>query len=726
VQHCPDWLVDWFWGHTKAKNLRQLVRGPLAGRARVQLAGETGVSADAAGRSIGGPSKLVVSATPQQRCNTPFAAHRICPTALLCASIHASTPCPPAGDLHFMMRHSFKQYGPGQSPSLAPSEMPTPAGACLPACVARLSSCVGCQPGQRWCGLGYISVGLPGQQDLPGWLLNIAWGSAECRSLCPHLLLPPNLALRLAAGMSPAGGSPLGGSPLGGSPTASRLSSRSATPQPGLRSYLSPSQLHQSLINRLGGTATAPSAAGSSSTVPAGQAGSLTPQKQPQQAGASPPLVSPLGSSPERPWSPLPGGGSPKQLQGPTAMGGRLPRHAASGQLSGSEIGEISLAAFGSPDSATTSSSTQPISIGSRLAAAMPAGGPALPLLSPVRRGSRGGSVGGEADGLQLGTSPPPAGSSSRPGSASLGMSSPSGPGAGADPSSSSPFNSWWPGLRVRTSASSQDLTAAAAAAAAAGAATDSAMAAGGSLRRSNTFASMSSLDLGGGHAANGRVGGGPASSTSGGPPPGWHLNDPEHLVVCGSGGAFCHPTHVFSEARFRPEFHPAAGPIYIKPPPGATGSAAAAGPGSAGGNGGGLHQQQPGSGMGGVPSSGGGLQRGFPSGSSLYSMGHRGSEAEQRRPAGGEYRCEQAFPNREQVGGAVGPALGLHELPAPAAIVGMLDSALLQMGSPKQLLKDHSCLRCLLLFPPLPSPACAVSEAGPCQPHIPQREQPL
>jgi hypothetical protein len=187
-------------------------------------------------------------------------------------------------------------------------------------------------------------------------------------------------------------------------------------------------------------------------------------------------------------------------------------------------------------------------------------------------------------------------------------------------------------------------------------------MAAGGSLRRSNTFASMSSLDLGGGHAVNGKVGGGTASSTSGGPPPGWHLNDPEHLVVCGSGGAFCHPTHVFSEARFRPEFHPAAGPIYIKPPPGS----AAAGPGSAGGNGGGSHQQQPGSGMGGAPSSGGGLQRGFPSGSSLYSMGHRGSEAEQRRPAGGEYRCEQAFPNREQVGGALVPAL-----PATAACTG-------------------------------------------------------
>ncbi len=39
-------------------------------------------------------------------------------------------PPPPSqtGDLHFMMRHSFRQYGPGQSPSLAPSEAPTPAG----------------------------------------------------------------------------------------------------------------------------------------------------------------------------------------------------------------------------------------------------------------------------------------------------------------------------------------------------------------------------------------------------------------------------------------------------------------------------------------------------------------------------------------------------------------------------------------------------------------------
>ena len=40
VMHCPRWLIDWFWGDQKCKNLRQLVRGPLRGRARVHLAGE--------------------------------------------------------------------------------------------------------------------------------------------------------------------------------------------------------------------------------------------------------------------------------------------------------------------------------------------------------------------------------------------------------------------------------------------------------------------------------------------------------------------------------------------------------------------------------------------------------------------------------------------------------------------------------------------------------------
>ncbi|KAK2079809.1 hypothetical protein QBZ16_002204 [Prototheca wickerhamii] len=40
IMHCPRWLVDWFWGTTSAANLRQLIRGPLRGRARVAVAGD--------------------------------------------------------------------------------------------------------------------------------------------------------------------------------------------------------------------------------------------------------------------------------------------------------------------------------------------------------------------------------------------------------------------------------------------------------------------------------------------------------------------------------------------------------------------------------------------------------------------------------------------------------------------------------------------------------------
>lgn len=79
------------------------------------------------------------------------------------------------------------------------------------------------------------------------------------------------------------------------------------------------------------------------------------------------------------------------------------------------------------------------------------------------------------------------------------------------------------------------------------------------------------------------------------------------------------------SEARFRPEHVPAAGPIYRK-----------------------TEQLQ-------LHHSGsrpGGLQRGFPSNSSLNSLGQPRSEgaAQAQRPAGGEYRCATAFPSAEQV----------------------------------------------------------------------------
>lgn len=45
----------------------------------------------------------------------------------------------------------------------------------------------------------------------------------------------------------------------------------------------------------------------------------------------------------------------------------------------------------------------------------------------------------------------------------------------------------------------------------------------------------------------------------------GWHLNDPEHLVVSGTGGGFLHPTHVFSYSRFRPAHDPAAGAVFLR-----------------------------------------------------------------------------------------------------------------------------------------------------------------
>lgn len=89
-------------------------------------------------------------------------------------------------------------------------------------------------------------------------------------------------------------------------------------------------------------------------------------------------------------------------------------------------------------------------------------------------------------------------------------------------------------------------------------------------------------------------------------PPPGWVLNDAEHLVVCGSGGAFLHPTHVFSYARFRPLHDPSAGPIHVQPTS--------------------LLKEK----------------RSFPSSSSLYSM--RKSDGP-KPSAGGEYQCITSFP---------------------------------------------------------------------------------
>ena len=289
--------------------------------------------------------------------------------------------------------------------------------------------------------------------------------------------------------------------------------------------------------------------------------------------GASPKAAAAAAASP---FGTSPDAGS---LQGSSQAVLPLARRPSSAGWPASETAEAALAAL-SPQASHSSSATtsQPITIGSRLASS---GRPPLPLLSQIRSTASGPTA---AD--QAATSSGRGFDSLSPHPASLGTSPPT---AGTSPPS--PFHSWWPGLGPRPRASS------------------GAEAGGGDTARAASSDTFASLD-GGRDGGRGR---------------GWHLSDPEHLVVCGSGGGFCHPTHVFCEARFCPEHHPAAGPVYLRapaPPAGQEGSRHGAAA----------------------------MQRGFPSGSSLYSLGPRGSEADLQRPAGGEYRCQQAFPTPDQV----------------------------------------------------------------------------
>lgn len=48
-----------------------------------------------------------------------------------------------------------------------------------------------------------------------------------------------------------------------------------------------------------------------------------------------------------------------------------------------------------------------------------------------------------------------------------------------------------------------------------------------------------------------------------------WAPTNPEHLVVCGMGGAFMHPTHVFSESVFGPSTDVVDGPVFVHRPSG-------------------------------------------------------------------------------------------------------------------------------------------------------------
>ena len=75
VQHCPTWLTGWFWGHPgTAKNLRQLVRGPLKGRARIQMAGERRGGGRRAGGHAAGESNRGGGASSSTRSSAGTAA----------------------------------------------------------------------------------------------------------------------------------------------------------------------------------------------------------------------------------------------------------------------------------------------------------------------------------------------------------------------------------------------------------------------------------------------------------------------------------------------------------------------------------------------------------------------------------------------------------------------------------------------------------------------------
>ena len=107
-------------------------------------------------------------------------------------------PCHPLpGDLHFMMRHSYRQYGPGQSPSLAPSELPTPAGAAaaLPRSPDRtrrsMRHCP--RPHHLLCTHPVLTTAAPYCAPEP-----------SCRHLAPGRLAPGRLPARRLAHAEPA------------------------------------------------------------------------------------------------------------------------------------------------------------------------------------------------------------------------------------------------------------------------------------------------------------------------------------------------------------------------------------------------------------------------------------------------------------------------------------------------------------------------------------------
>jgi hypothetical protein len=488
----------------------------------------------------------------------------------------------------------------------------------------------------------------------PQWLISWFWGKTEGKNMRQLLRGPLRGRARMhlcgdlhfymrhsfkpytgtasgAGGISPSPSemsTPAGGSPLGGgSPTSTRCPTPIFTSsggvvgqQQGLGGMSPPAsrQLHQSLLNKLKAVRTA---------------GGASPA-----AGSSPVVArsvnkdTMLGSSPRLSKGSLDlnGGVSIKKGRNATPLSGW------STDDEGTVTAVTSLGAS-PPDQNGGSLHFHPVVPGS----------------SPTTtRSTVNNSTGGTAA-LTCRLPPLPPGGTAAAAAGGGGGGSPSSNREGENGVDNDPIGpqAWWPNLQCKTPKAS-----------AAAAATNGGSPLAAAIAAIPTITGLKSTTTGTTNLRRNAYSASGLSTIDGGggeweaPPAGWLLNDPEHLVVCGSGGAFLHPTHVFSYSRFRPPHDPAAGPLYLRPPREKISSDSQQniqGLDCAGArNGGGGNQ--------GNSLTGGGLRRSLPSDSSLYSLprstkdGIAGSGIDVfnssgfQRPTGGEYRCQAAFPSPE------------------------------------------------------------------------------
>lgn len=444
AMHCPTWLVDWFWGTAKCKNLRQLIRGPLRGRARLAL----------------------------------------------------------AGDLHFFMRHSFKPYAPNGpsslSPSMAPSpsELSTPAGASpqglsptssRPATptpslrgymspsqlhqtlMARLtgsssaSRLAGSSPPAAQ-GTAPPAVGSGGQPQQPlqqqtGWPasgtgpVSAEQGQQAGQGQPPQQQQQQQLvfgrSMQMDGSSVPGGASPAGGSPLGGSPTLPSMLLSAETPAPvrgpqpferqpsGSRWTAAASLAGRVILRRGSGSSVGETSAGGAAAQQDKAAG---PGPEPSSPTVGDPSQLPAGLSSSRPSSaPVPVKDGSKKATLPILS----PVHGSHLELTGLE-GAPSLDFL--PQQPTNVIAEPPAAAAKGIG---PAAHDAASTAAPVAQEARSGA------GQHKQHSSAPAALDAAAPAASAGSSPPGTPAVLASSGSLSgatPFSSWWPGLRSRSS----------------------------------------------------------------------------------------------------------------------------------------------------------------------------------------------------------------------------------------------------------------------------------